>query len=163
MRKIALLILTLVLLTSCGAKGKYFTSATTAIETNVDVLERDTTFQIPEESNSMIAKLIAVNGQVEMGQIVKSADSTSSVEPEVKIVDNYIHVDCHKKAQELFAKWKEKHKTKTITRKITDYVEVEREHTTFEKVSMWLGYIFMIAAFVSIVIVLTKIQNPFKK
>lgn len=163
MRKIILILLALVFLTSCGTKGKYFTSETNDVKTHIDVLERDTIFQIPEESNSLIAKLITVNGQVQLDQVVKSADSTSSVQPEVKIVDNYIHVDCHKKAQELFAEWKEQHKTKTITREITDYVEVEREFTAFERVSMWLGYIFMIGALVSIIIILTKIINPIKK
>ena len=163
MRKIALISLIGLFLVSCGNNKTIHTVNSTDVETHIDVLERDTIFQIPEESNSLIAKLIAVNGQVQLDQVVKSADSTSSVQPEVKIVDNYIHVDCHKKAQELFAKWKEQHKTKTITREITDYVEVEREFTAFERVSMWLGYIFMIGALVSIIIILTKIINPIKK
>jgi hypothetical protein len=136
-------------------------------ESNIEVisnsLDRDTTFQIPEETSSFIGKLsVDSSGKFQLEEISSSGTENVS-EPQVKIIENYIEVDCEKKAQELFLEWKENHKHTIETRTVTFPVPVERDFTFWESIFLWLGRIFALLLFASLVILATKINVPFLK
>ncbi|WP_107039963.1 hypothetical protein [Brumimicrobium mesophilum] len=164
MQKLIYILLTLLILTSCGNSrnsGSTIISDKTT-ETTVDVLDRDTIFRIPQEKASLLAKLSTNSkGEISIEHQTVSNDSESLSDPVIKIVDNYIHVDCEKKAQELFAQWKETHKQTKVVQTITEYYPVEREMTTYETISIWMGRVFMLILLVSIILILAKVKNPF--
>jgi len=168
MQNLILLFLTALLLTSCGnqKENSYKSTSETETETNVDVIEKDSTFKIPEEKTSFTGKLVvSPKGEITIQSPSMSTETESLNAPSVQIKDNEITVDCTKKAQELFASWKETHrKTKTIvTNTIEKQVDVPAEFSTFQTISMWGGWLLMLGLLISIVLIISKLKNPFKK
>lgn len=167
MKKQSLLFIGLLMLiiTSCGnfKNQRPIVDVERNIETSVDKLPRDTTVLIPVENSSFVGKLVVnPSGEIELNEISSSGTENLS-KPQVKIIDNYIEVDCEKKAQELFVEWKEKH-TKTIKKEIvTVSVPVERDFTFWESIFLWLGRVFALILFASLVVLATKINVPFLK
>jgi PBP1b-binding outer membrane lipoprotein LpoB len=165
MKKLLLITFLGLFLASCGNQKNYPTTVDVErnIETTVDELPRDTTVRIPTEKSSLIGKLVVdSSGKFQLNEISSSGTENVS-KPRVKIVDNYIEVDCEKKAQELFVEWKEKHKHTKEKETVTVSVPVERELTFWEKAQIWMGRILALIIFAGIIILLTKINIPFLK
>lgn len=116
---------------------------------------RDTVFRIEADTSYYKAWLIPPARQ----EGVEHFDGTKSAEitlreiskkggkhlkaPTVRIKGNILTVNCEAEAQELFARWKEKH-TEQLTRKTEKiYVPVDKPPTHWQMFQIWCGRIFM--------------------
>lgn len=150
-------------LASCGKSKQVFTAEShTERNERTEVIEhdRDTTFNIPAEtSTALIQATVQDDGSVQLN-IIAQTSSESLDAPVLKpIGNNMFQVDCEKRAQELFAEWKERHETKTIEvlKTETIAVPVERELTFWQETLIFLGWLVVIALVVIVGIVAYKI------
>ena len=152
-------------LASCGESKQVFdnTSSLHVQEnTTIEQIDRDTTFHIPEEtSTALIQAKVDDQGNVAL-LVLAQTDSESVKAPTFKkLGNNTFQVDCEKEAQELFAQWKEEHKTQTITKVKTEkvMVPVERELSTGQNILITLGWLCVGIILVFIGIVAYKIYK----
>lgn len=152
-------------LISCGKSKQVFeNSSSERIQenTSIEQIDRDTTFKIPEEtSTALIQAKVDDQGNVAL-LVLAQTDSESVKAPTIRnLGNNTFQVDCEKEAQELFAQWKEEHKTQTITKVKTEQVmvPVERELTTWQNILLTLGWLCVGIILVFIGIVAYKIYK----
>lgn len=138
-------------LVSCKSKSVPF-QPTTETNKTVTITEtvHDTVFKIEKDNSHYQALLECQNGKVVIKNKTEKQSKNGKLEPpSVVIRDNYIVIDCNLKEQELYAKWKEKHKlelTETLS-KIPVYIE--KELSTWQTIQIYCGrvFIFLIALF----------------
>ena len=164
MKRYLIGILIVLLITSCGGyKHAIVESKNRSIEVIEHTLHRDTIIRIPESVSSMTGKLIADSfGKISFE--THKADSSEKLSPpRIRIIDNYIEVDCEIKEHELFLKWEEKHKeTKELIEIVTSH-PVAADLSWAQQGLIWLGRITLMALLVFIVLVIMRLKNsPFK-
>jgi hypothetical protein len=165
---IALTFAMILALVSCGNPKQVFNTASessTNTETTIEEVQRDTTFKTEAEtSTALVQAVVKEDGSVQLNTIATSP-SANVAAPTIKpLGNNTFQVDCEKQAEELFASWKEQHKTQAITITETEKVmiPVEKELTFWQKTLLTLGWICVGLIVVSIGIIAFKIYKIFK-
>jgi len=164
MKKYLIGVLILLMVTSCGgSKHAIIERENRTIEVIEHTLKRDTTIRIPESKSSITGKLIADSFGAITFNPIKSDSTEILAPPRIRIIDNYIEVDCHLKEQELFLEWQEKHKeTKEVIEIVTSH-PVPADLSWAQEGLIWLGRIALISLLVFIVLVMMRLKNsPFK-
>lgn len=152
-------------LASCGKSKQVFenfNSESVHESTIIEQIDRDTTFKMPEETSSaIIHATVQDDGTVQLNVLAQTSSESLNAPSLKPLGKNTFQVDCEKRAQELFAKWKEQHKTQTITKvkKEKVMVPVERELTTWQNILLTLGWLFVGIILVFIGIVAYKIYK----
>ena len=117
---------------------------------------RDTVFRIEADTSYYKAWLECRDGKVILseknstknGKVILSEKNTTKKgnrlkPPKVALKDNVLTVNCEAEAQELFARWKEKH-TEQLTKQTEKiYVPVDKPPTNWQMFQIWCGRIFM--------------------
>lgn len=146
-------LLVLIALASCSSNKPVVMQ--NEIKTIVETVH-DTVLKIEKDSSSIHALLECQNGKVVLKNIIQSEPGRTLKSPKVRIVDNFLKVDCEARAQELLAHYKNTHQTTATT--ITNTVEVNKL-TFWQQLQIWGFRIFssIILLFVIYVYVKSKI------
>lgn len=137
LKSLTLLLITLLLITSCRSPKPVQNENKTQTITITETLH-DTIFKIAKDSSSYHALLECLNGKVILKNVIQAEPGRTLKSPKVRLDNNKLQVNCNLKEQELYAAWKSKQvkevqeKTITIT-KFTNYL------TFWQKVQIWLG------------------------
>lgn len=133
-------------LLSCKSNSVPFLPTT---ETNKSVVIKetvhDTVFKIEKDQSQYQALLECQNGKVLIKSPTEKQSKNGKLEPpKVKIVDNYIIVDCDLKEQELYAKWKSESRSELIETLKKIPIEIEKNMSTWETIQIYCGRIFLL-------------------
>jgi len=154
-----LLCLSLILLLgACGCHKPCIPEQIT-VEKTVSVREviHDTIFVTqPDSAKAEYRLVIDESGSVkpvllhnDPGRIIKA--------PSVRVRDNILTVDCYSQAEQMFAQWREYYTDSVSKTTITQPPKyMEHNLTTFEKIQMWLGRLFIIATLVFVFLLIRK-------
>lgn len=140
MKKGLTVILTMLLLASCGSKKPVIVERKVT-ETLTETVH-DTVFEVKPDSSYYHAFIDCVNGKPVIREPKAEKGKNGLKEPGVNLKDSLLTVECYTMAQQLFAQWKSTHKQQLIETEVPVYVPVE--FTWFQKLLLKLGWVFMI-------------------
>lgn len=123
----------------------------TIIEREVNVVVRDTVFQVERDSSRAVAIVDCLEGKPAIRLSEETTGNYLKV-PRLVLNDSILTVDCEARAQELFAQWKETHSTEKS--EVPIYIN---ELTFWQEVQINLGRAFLLLA-----VLITAVQL-FKK
>ena len=151
-----LICFSLVLAVSCASKKP---SDPVIVESTRTIREvvKDTIFKVESDSSFYKAYVECRNGKpvIVKDSIIEKSGKTVLV-PKVILKNNYLKVDCNKKAQQLFAGWKETYIQEQKPLIVEKPVYKEKPFRWCHKALMWLGGIFLFIVGLAIFLKLTK-------
>lgn len=131
--------LIIIFLTSCKTKERVITND--VIRTiDKTVTMRDTIIEIEKDSSYYSAYIECINQK----PVLKTKDSKSGKnlkEPNVKLIDGLLEVECETRAQQLFFQWKEQYIKEYESQHTNTPVYIETPFRWYEKVLLVIGAI----------------------
>lgn len=142
--KILMALASITFLVSCGC-SKEVLPPIEVKEKVITVTEviHDTIYQVPADTSSFIGEIkVDSTGEISLVEL-KSTEGKSSVKkPKVKMIDNYVYVDCETEAQELFKQWKVQYKSEHSTE--IKEVPVPVPPSKLDQFLKWVGVIALV-------------------
>lgn len=90
----------------------------TVTTTRVNWVNRDSIVIIAPRSAEARAALNITNGNITLGK-TEQVQKQTGITPIVKVVDNYVYVECKVDSMKVYLSWKEKHETTQVTKTIS--------------------------------------------
>lgn len=137
-------------LVSCKSANVLPTNQTNKIVTvEKKVIVHDTIVQTEKDSSYYRAYLQCVNGKVifKSNTPIVSHKGKTINPPKVRLINNQLEVDCKVEAQKIFLKWKETYEKENRQETIRIPYSIEKPLTTWQKVQIWCGRLFLLLAF----------------
>lgn len=129
----------IIFLTSCKTKERVITNdVIRTIDKTVTI--RDTIIEIEKDSSYYSAYIECINNK----PVLKPKDSKSGKnlkEPNVKLNNGLLEVECETRAQQLFIQWKEQYIKEYESQHTNDPVYIEISFRWYEKVLLVIGAI----------------------
>lgn len=157
MKKALVLLFWLVLCFSCSSKKALVKES--VIESVTETLH-DTVFLIEADTSLYRAYLECLDGKVVIKEVIESKPGKNLEVPKAKIDGNILQVDCEARAHELFAQWKSKHTSKTITKQVPVYIKTPL--TFWQELQIWCGRIMLLIFLGLIIAVIIQLINWLK-